>query len=88
MTIDQKIKYAEYFREVWVMLTDIPSPIPRQFMLWLSSYPPDIVEEGISIAANKVLVASQQGRNMTQDEMLRYASGVMRNKFYQSQGVS
>lgn len=65
-----------------------PFPAPRQFALWLTSYPPKIVEDGISIAANKVLLTSQQGRNMTQDDMLRYASGVMRNKFHESQGGS
>jgi len=86
MTIDQKITYAEYLRKVWVMLTEIQEPAPRQFVLWLTSYPPDIVEDSICVATNKVLKVSQQGRDMTQDEMLRYVSGVMRNKFYRQGG--
>ena len=88
MILEEKQQCLQYMSLVWDALMDesIPLPSDRQFLLWLTLFDRETVERGISVAAAKVMTVSQKGRQMASDEVLRYASGVMRNVKLKQEG--
>ena len=53
-------------------------PSPSQFLIWLRRYGLPLVEKGITVAADKLhQVTKEAKRPWTQDDAIRYASGVM-----------
>lgn len=85
-SLQNRTKEHEALRLLWTsVLPKYSVPSPSQFNIWLNRYPFDFVVKGIEKTGDKYQkVLSQENREMDQDFMIRYASGVMVQKSQQA----
>ena len=85
-SLQNRTKEHEALRLLWTsLLPKYSVPSPSQFNIWLNRYPFDFVVKGIEKTGDKYQkLLSQENREMDQDFMIRYASGVMVQKSQQA----
>src|ERR1700684_960112 len=81
VTIDEQMVAAEKYEELWdAMMPDADSPEEDQFLLWAGSYSEELVSRGINRVARKYRKMRDTSEPMSLNDMVRYASSVMKNE--------
>jgi hypothetical protein len=78
-TLEQIQAECQLAAETWKLSFEAPLPAGRQFGVWLNLYPIEIVEEAIRVTGTRDFMKEREGKPMSEDDRLRYASAVMRN---------
>jgi len=81
MTVEEQMKAAEQFAELWkALMPDFAVPERQQFLLWVGTYSEELVSRGINRAGCKRRKMRDTSTPMTVDEAIRYAASVMKNE--------
>lgn len=81
MTINQQISAAHEYAALWsALMPGVEQPGADQFLLWAGNYSQNQVTRGINGAARKFRAVRNASRQMTADDVARYATSIMRNE--------
>jgi hypothetical protein len=84
MNLTQQLEQSKQLSELWTVLIDGHVPTQRQFLIWLSMFDLSIVEKGVQRTA----IWSNRNPGKTDDDHVRYASGVMAQTKRDANGAS
>lgn len=74
--LSQRSEERRALQMLWVTIDDHTVPSEKQFDIWLNRYPFEVVVKGIKRVGDKYATTSSM---MSHDDMVRYASGAMRD---------
>ena len=87
-TTEQIQAECQLAAETWKMSFETPAPSARQIAVWLNLYPIEIVEDAIRVTGTRDFLKEREGKPMSDDDRLRYASAVMRNMKQKQKAVA
>lgn len=81
MMVSEQMTSAAEFMELWqALMPGTTAPGKDQFLVWTGIYTSEQVSRGINGAARKLRAMHNVSRSMTNDDVARYASSIMKHE--------